>query len=151
MKKILYLAATLFFAVSCSGGGDGSEKKNNETDSSVDSAKLAEEAKVSKESILDSMSLEEIAGPMKDSYWRGTRDDADYVGLLADYETAVKQYEKYIKNAKGDYSKQATYTKKCNKLYKQLEKGKKSMDSDQKKKLNSLKAEYDKAYNSIQG
>ena len=151
MKKILYLIATLFITIgttACSGSS-----KSDENDSANDSAKLAQEAKAKEPSLLDSLPLDSIAGPTKGkTYWNEPSEAAgDFDTMLTEYETAVKQYQQYIKSAKGNYSQQAAYTKKCNKLYKKLEKTMKQLSAAQKKKLSAIKAKYDQAYNSING
>lgn len=145
MKKILFGVSALLLMASCSGNGS-SEKSAEDTASKPDSiATVDTQAKSEKTDTLT------VAQNSNQSAEEQTNDSAQYDDLLNQYETAVKQYQKFVKNFNGNYSKQPTYTTKCNKLYGKLNKVKDKLSAEQKKKLKSLKAKYDQAFYSIQG
>ena len=134
MKKLLFGAAALLLLAGCSGNG------NNETtdEATQDSTAVT----VADDSVKATPDAPEAVT---------AKDASQYDDLLKQYENAVTAYQKFIKNFKGNYSKQPSYTKKCNNLYSKLNKAKNSLTEEQKKKLKSLKSKYDQAYYRING
>ena len=145
MKKMLIGAAALLLMASCSGNGT-TEKTLEDSARIADSiAQVETQTKSEKtDTVTDGLNSTQSAEEQ-------TNDYAQYDDLLNQYETVVKQYQKFVKNFNGNYSKQPTYTTKCNKLSGKLNKIKDILSPEQKKKLKSLRAKYDQAYYSIQG
>ena len=146
MRKLLFGLFAIFLMASCSGNSS-SEKSREDTASIADSIAQVETAKAEVEQArLDSIRQDSIAKIEESS-----KASAQYDDLLNQYEAAVKQYQKFVRNFNGNYSKQPSYTTKCNNLYSKLNKVKNQLSPEQKKKFKSLKSKYDQAYYSIQG
>lgn len=141
MKKLLFGVAVIMLMASCSGNGTN-EKAQEDSASIADSIAPVEVASVAEEQTgQDSVVKAEEAA----------NTSAEYDELLDQYEKSVKSYQKFVKNFRGDYDKQPSYTKKCIELYKKINKVKNELSPEQNKKFKSLKSKYDQAYYSIQG
>lgn len=157
MKKILLGTAAFLLMLSCSGNGE----KNSENSESLKPADTMTQVKIQKDTIeqpmqeetqLDYGDKQEVKKEAKEESKEKVKEDTgQYDELLSQYETAVKSYQKFVKNFNGNYSKQPSYTTKCNNLYKKIEKVKNKLSPEQQKKFKSLKSKYDNAYYSIQG
>lgn len=157
MKKLLFAAASIILMIGCNSNGE----KNRETSDTLQLTDTVTQAEVQKDTLeqskpegtqLDSVDKQEVKKEAKEESKEKVKEDTgQYDELLSQYETAVKSYQKFVKNFNGNYSKQPSYTTKCNNLYKKIEKVKNKLSPEQQKKFKSLKSKYDNAYYSIQG